>query len=173
MKKMKKWYNKKLFIIFSVIGLAVIIGLYQIRIMIFEVRTFPERETIIKERVFPGEKIIISYRHSIAKTIVWEIYEVTNDMQLVQRETDFYDCVAGMPYVSFGDEQFVQEDGKFKIKNMNRIINLPLYYNVGAIRENYLYIKDKKINLSSLTGDQLVTIELKRCNLWEKYLYDM
>jgi hypothetical protein len=90
-------------------------------------------------------------------------------MQLVQRETDFYDCVAGMPYVSFGDEQFVQEDGKFKIKNMNRIINLPLYYNVGAIRENYLYIKDKKINLSSLTGDQLVTIELKRCNLWEKY----
>jgi len=60
MKKMKKWYNKKLFIIFSVIGLAVIIVLYQIRIMIFEVRTFPERETIIKERVFPGEKIIIS-----------------------------------------------------------------------------------------------------------------
>jgi len=56
---------------------------------------------------------------------------------------------------------------------MNRIINLPLYYNVGAIRENYLYIKDKKINLSSLTGDQLVTIELKRFNLWEKYLYDM
>lgn len=165
---MKKWYNKKLFRIFFAIGLAVIIVLSQIRIIIFEVRTFPEREIIIKEGVVPGEKIITSYRHSIAKTTVWEIYEVTNDMQLVQRETDFYDCVAGMPYVSFGDEQFVQEDGKFKIKNMNRIINLPLYYNIGAIRENYLYIKDRKINLSLLTGDKLVTINLRKCNLWGK-----
>ena len=168
MKKMKKWYNKRLFIIFFAIGLAVIIVLSQIRIIIFEVRTFPEREIIIKEGVVPGEKIITSYRHSIAKTTVWEIYEVTNDMQLVQRETDFYDCVAGMPYLSFGDEQFVQEDGKFKIKNMNRIIDLPLYYNVGAIRENYLYIKDRKIDLSLLTGDRLVTINLRKCNLWEK-----
>lgn len=168
MKKMKKWYNKRLFIIFFAIGLAVIIVLSQIRIIIFEVRAFPEREIIIKEEVVPGEKIITSYRHSIAKTIVWEIYEVTNDMQLVQRETDFYDCVAGMPYLSFGDEQFVQEDGKFKIKNMNRIIDLPLYYNVGAIRENYLYIKDRKIDLSLLTGDRLVTINLRKCNLWEK-----
>ncbi|GAH39843.1 unnamed protein product, partial [marine sediment metagenome] len=33
MKKMKKWHNKKLFIIFSAIGLAVIIVLSQIRII--------------------------------------------------------------------------------------------------------------------------------------------
>jgi len=53
---------------------------------------------------------------------------------------------------------------------MNRPISLPLRYNIGAIRENYLYIKDKKINLSKITGDQLVTINLRKVSLWERFL---
>jgi len=49
---------------------------------------------------------------------------------------------------------------------MHRVIPTPIYYRIGAIRENIFYFKDKEINLSSLVGDRLLTLEINRNNLF-------
>ncbi|MFW6149104.1 MAG: DUF1850 domain-containing protein [Atribacterota bacterium] len=167
--------NKKLNFLFIVIItftilLVLVIIFLQRKVILLEINKYPENNNLIREVVHPEEIIKTSYRHSIAKTTVWEVYEITENARLIQRETHFYDSVAGMPYAAFGDEVFLMEDGKYKIKNMNRPIDLPLYYNVGAIRENHLYIKNKEINLSELTGDQLVTINLREVSFWENIM---
>jgi len=170
---MKYKYRFLFFFILFILLFVLFVSFLQRKVILFEIDKFPENENIIQEIVQQEEVIKTSYRHSIATTTVWEVYEVTEEASLIQRETHFYDTVAGMPYAAFGDEIFVMENGKYKIKNMNRPISLPLRYNIGAIRENYLYIKDKKINLSKITGDQLVTINLRKVSLWERFLDDI
>jgi len=97
---------------------------------------------------------------------VWEIFIIDKDYQIVLIETDFLDHGAGLPYASFGEEIFIVEDNKFKIKNMHRVITNPIYYRIGAIRENIFYFKGDEINLSSLVGDSLLTLEINRNNLF-------
>ncbi|MBA7540424.1 hypothetical protein ES705_32721 [subsurface metagenome] len=97
---------------------------------------------------------------------MWEIFIIDKEYQVVLIETDFLDHGAGLPYATFEDEIFMEEEGRFKIKNMHRVIPTPIYYRIGAIRENIFYFKDKEINLSSLVGDRLLTLEINRNNLF-------
>ena len=147
------------------IAIIIIIILFFIPVYTLELRPFSGGEIIFKQKVQPGDKFILKYTHSVALTPVWEIFIINKDYQIVLIETDFLDHGAGLPYTTFENEIFVQEEGRFKIKNMHRIIPTPIYYRIGAVRENIFYFKDKEIDLSSLVGDRLLTIETDKINL--------
>jgi len=148
------------------IVIIIIIILFFMSIYTLELRPFPDGELIFKQKVQPGDKFILKYTHSVALTPVWEIFIIDKDYQIVLIETEFLDHGAGLPYAAFDKEIFVEEEGRFKIKNMHRIIPTPIYYRIGAIRENIFYFKDKEINLPSLVGDRLLTLEINRNNLF-------
>jgi len=148
------------------IVIIIIIILFLIPIYTLELRSFPDGELIFKQKGQPGDEFILKYTHSVALTPVWEIFIIDKDYQIVLIETDFLDHGAGLPYATFDNEIFVKEEGRFKIKNMYRIIPTPIYYRIGAIRENYFYFKDKEINLSALVGDKLLTLEINKNNLF-------
>jgi len=148
------------------IAIIIIIILFFMSIYTLELRPFPDGELIFKQKVQSGDKFILKYTHSVALTPVWEIFIIDKDYQIVLIETDFLDHGAGLPYATFDKEIFVEEEDRFKIKNMHRIIPTPIYYRIGAIRENIFYFKDKEINLSSLVGDRLLTLEINRNNLF-------
>jgi len=147
------------------IVIIIIIILFSIPLHILELRSFPDGEIIFKKIVHPEDEFILKYTHSVALTPVWEIFIINKDYQIELIETDFLDHGAGLPYAAFGEEMFVVEDDKFKIKNMHRIMPSPIYYMVGEVRENIFYFKDKKIDLSSLVGDKLLTIEIDKNNI--------
>jgi len=148
------------------IAIISIMILFLIPVYTLELRTFSDGELIFKQKVQPGDKFILKYTHSVALTPVWEIFIIDKDHQIVLIETDFLDHGAGLPYTTFENEIFVEEEGRFKIKNMHRIIPTPIYYRIGAVRENIFYFKGEEINLSSLVGDRLLTLEINRNNLF-------
>jgi len=141
------------------IAIIITIMLFFIPVYTLELRPFPDGELIFKQKIKPGNKFILKYTHSVALTPVWEIFVINKDYQIVLIETDFLDHGAGLPYTTFENEIFVEEEGRFKIKNMHRILPTPIYYRIGAVSENIFYFKDKEIDLSSLVGDKLLTIE--------------
>jgi hypothetical protein len=147
------------------IALIVIIILFFIPLHALELRSFSDVEIIFKQKVQPGDQFILKYTHSVALTPVWEIFIITKDYQIELIETDFLDHGAGLPYTTFENEIFVEEEGRFKIKNMHRIIPTPIYYRIGEVRENIFYFKDEIIDLSSLVGDKLLTIKIDKNNL--------
>jgi hypothetical protein len=158
--------KKKYIALFGLsIVIIIIIILFFIPIYTLELRSFLDSEIVFSQKIQPGNKFTLKYTHSVAKTPVWEIFTIDKDYQIVLIETDFLDHGAGLPYASFGEEIFVEEDGKFKIKNMYRIIYIPFYYRIGSITENIFYFKDKEIDLSSSVGDKLLTIEIGKTNL--------
>jgi len=164
---LKNKYVKPLLLL---IAIVIIIILFFIPIYTLELRPFPDGELIFKQKVQPGDEFILKYTHSVALTPVWEMFEIDKKYQIILIETDFLDHGAGLPYTTFENEIFVEEEGKFKIKNMHRIIPTPIYYRIGAVRENIFYFKDIKIDLSSLVGDTLLTIKTNKINLFNYLL---
>lgn len=151
------------------IAIIIIIILFFIPVYTLELRTFSDGEIVFSQKVQSGNKFILKYTHSVALTPVWEIFIINKDYQIVLIETDFLDHGAGLPYTSFENEIFVEEEGRFKIKNMHRIIPTPIYYRIGAIRENIFSFKGEEINLSSLVGDRLLTLEIYKNNLFSYF----
>jgi len=160
--------KKNIFIVLGLvlIVIAIIVILFFISVYTLELKTFEENKLIFKQKIQPGDKFILKYTHSVALTPVWEIFIIDKDYQIVLIETDFLDHGAGLPYTTFENEIFVEEEGRFKIKNMHRIIPTPIYYRIGAVRENIFYFKGEETNLSSLVGDRLLTLEINRNNLF-------
>jgi hypothetical protein len=150
---------------FLIVIIIIIIPFF-IPVYTLELRSFSDDELIFKQKVQPGNKFTLKYTHSVSLTPVWEIFIIDDNYQIVLIETDFLDHGAGLPYTTFENEIFMEEEGRFKIKNMHRIIPTPFYYRIGAIRENIFYFKDKEINLSSLVGDRLLTLDIYKNNLF-------
>jgi len=160
---LKKKYTILLLIIIIII---VIVIFFSLSVYTLELRSFSDNELIFKRIVQPGDKFTLKYTHSVSLTPVWEIFIIDDNYQIVLIETDFLDHGAGLPYAAFGQEKFINEEGKFKIINMHRTLHTPFYYRIGAIRENFFYFKDKEINLSTLVGDRLLTLEIYKNNLF-------
>ncbi len=150
---------------FLIVIIIIIIPFF-IPVYTLELRSFSDDELIFKQKVQPGNKFTLKYTHSVSLTPVWEIFIIDDNYQIVLIETDFLDHGAGLPYTTFENEIFMEEEGRFKIKNIHRIIPTPFYYRIGAIRENIFYFKDKEINLSSLVGDRLLTLDIYKNNLF-------
>lgn len=68
-----------------------------------------------------GDTFAIKYTHSIHLSDVIESYEGTRDGQIRQFELQFEDFAIGMPADAGDGEIFEEQDGKYFIKNMNRI----------------------------------------------------
>lgn len=154
-----------IFLGFAII-IIVIILLFSISVYTLELSSFSDGKSIFKKRIQPGDRFTLKYTHSVALTPVWEIFIIDDKYKIVLVETDFMDHGAGIPYAPFDQEIFIQEEGKFKIKNMHRIMPDPILYMVGVGSENCFYFKDKEINLSSLWGDKLLTIGVYKKNLY-------
>jgi hypothetical protein len=158
--------NKYIAPVGLLIAIIIIIVLFIIPVYTLEIKSFSDGELHFMQKVQPGDKFILKYTHSVALTPVWEIFIINKYYQIVLIETDFLDHGAGLPYTTFENEIFVKEEGRFKIKNMHRIMPNPIYYRIGAVSENIFYFKGEEINLSLLVGDKLLTLEIDRNNLF-------
>ncbi len=165
---MKKRLNVILFLLFLLI--LIILFYLNSYFYVLTLKKIPEEEIFFQREIFPGKQFALVYTHSVAQTPVWEFFEIDNDGQLILTETHFYDHGAGLPYAAFGEEVFVSEDGKFKIKNMSRKIETPLYYQVYQDRGNIFIFENQKINLSETIGNGLLTIDILHLKLIDYFL---
>jgi len=162
--KMKKKNTTFLLIFFIIVLMFLFLNFFPLQLL--SIRNYPNGVVIFQDIVTPGEIFTLKYTHSVAGTPVWEFFKINKNEELILVETHFLDHGAGLPYAAFEDEFFVNDDGKFKIKNMSRKISLPLYYRIGKIRENHFLYKDQYINLSEKLGDSVVTISITQSNLF-------
>ncbi|MFE8697844.1 DUF1850 domain-containing protein [Cytobacillus sp. FJAT-53684] len=81
----------------------------------------------------------IKYTHSIHLSDVVESYVITKDHQIKQYELMYEDFAIGMPENAADGEQFVHKDGKYFIKNMNRVFPL-IDLRLGKVRANHTAI---------------------------------
>lgn len=114
---MEKYKKTILFIIF----------IFVIAILVFPMRTsvvFYVENTDRISAYLPlkeGKTFEIIFTHSIHLTDVVEKYKILENGEIEQFEIIFEEFGIGMPSTVKDDEEFVYEDGKYHIKNMNNI----------------------------------------------------
>lgn len=85
----------------------------------------------------------IKYTHSIHLSDVVESYEPTNEGRIKQYELMFEDFAIGMPSGAAEGEIFEEKDGKYYIKNMNRIFT-HFDLRVGRVKANHTLLYEKQ-----------------------------
>lgn len=89
------------------------------------------------------EKFNIKYTHSIHLSDVVESYKKTKIGHIQQYELMYEDFAIGMPENATEGEIFEQKDGKYYIKNMDRVF--PFFdLRVGQVRANHRVIYQNK-----------------------------
>lgn len=117
---------------------------------VLEIRAGPEDVLVKTIPVSSGELITYSYVHSVQKTPVDEIIEVSAGGHLVVRETVYDMYGAGLPSdILGGDFSIDVENGKFRISNMSRdMLSWPV--RVTFTPGQTLEVRGEKLPLSSL-----------------------
>ena len=117
-----------------------------------------------------GQQYQMEYIHSIHLSKVVETYESTADENIRQVEISFEDFAIGMPSSAEEGEQFVSENGRYKIKNMNRLFPEIVLLTGQVVADHTLIIHDKKVPLASITEPgSVVTFKIQKLSLWDKW----
>jgi len=128
---------------------------------ILEIIDHSTKKIIFSRRVVPGDNFSTLYIHSVEKTPVKEIFVIDNQYRIILSETQVSSSGAGLPSQIFEEEQFLLKDGKFIINNINIFLPfIPL--KVGKTSHNIFFFKEEIVDLSSLIGDGLVYIQVKK-----------
>jgi hypothetical protein len=111
----------------------------------------------------------IKYTHSIHLSDVVESYVITKDDEIKQYELMYEDFAIGMPENASEGETFEHKNGKYYIKNMNRVF--PYFdLRIGKVRANHTVIyKEKEYPLShSIEPGTWVRIKMDKVNLLQQ-----
>lgn len=134
--KLRSW-----FIIIIIASLSIIILTMPTRSALI----FYEKNTDKISAYLPlgiGQTFQIVFTHSIHLTDVVEKYEIMEDRQIKQYEIIFEEFGIGMPSNAEGNEEFIYENGKYHIKNMNNFFSSMNIRNGKTVSEHRLIWKD-------------------------------
>lgn len=112
----------------------------------------------------------IKYTHSIHLSDVVESYEITSNGEIKQFELEFSDFSIGMPENASDGEVFEQKNGKYYIKNMNRVF--PFFdLRTGKVRANHTVIfREKNYVLNEyIEPGTWVRIKVIKMNLYQQW----
>ncbi|HEX6595093.1 MAG TPA: DUF1850 domain-containing protein [Bacillota bacterium] len=120
-----------------------------------------------------GDCFHITFTHSIHLTDVVEKYEVTEDKQIKQYEIVFEQFGIGMPAnTEEAGEIFLYENGKYYIKNMNRLFPSIHLRNGKTVSNHRLIWGDRGEKIVSFNeyfdpGARL-TLKIEKLSLWQR-----
>ncbi|MCM3124805.1 MULTISPECIES: DUF1850 domain-containing protein [unclassified Mesobacillus] len=135
-------FNKKIFVLLLLIMLILIISInipYKQALVFLQ----PEEEDILcYVPIAQGDKFKIKYTHSIHLSDVIESYKITEQNEIQQYELEYEDFAIGMPSEIAEGEHFEMQDGKYRIKNMERRFK-HFDLRVGKVRANHTFMQGK------------------------------
>jgi hypothetical protein len=115
--------------------------------------------------VEPGDSFRLRYLHSIALSDVWEIFQIDPEYRIVLTETRFQGQGAGLPYNLAPGERLTREGRWFRISGMKRVVPSISWTVQKEWRDRFRFKEEPEINFSSLVGDSLILIQVRKINL--------
>jgi hypothetical protein len=115
---------------------------------------------ILRRPVRPGDRFRLSYLHSVSRTRVAGLFEVTPEGGLIVRETSFGTFGPGLPEPAAGERYEIRE-GAFHLAPDQRLADLSVF--VHPYTEHRLEIQGEAVELSrALPAGTLVRISVRR-----------
>lgn len=111
----------------------------------------------------------LQFTHSIHLTDVVETYEICDENTICQKEISFEEFGIGMPSNAIGQEQFSEIDGRYYIKNMERIFPF-IDIRIAKVYPKHLFIFNQQtFSLPEIIGSGTwVRMQAKKITLWQQ-----
>jgi len=159
--------RRTIFFLILVAVAATLLARVPLRALVFQ----NAHETLSLRVVKPGDTFSLGYRHSVARSDVWDHFRIDSAYRMVLTETQFQGQGAGLPGGEAKQEKLVRDGRWFRLTGMERVVPV-LFWRVDAKWNNRLRFKDEKEqNLSARAGNSLVRIQVRKINSWEWLAY--
>jgi len=108
---------------------------------------------VYMDEVDNAKEFIVSFRHSVNRTLVNEFIKANGNKFIVYKTT-FYSYGAGMPeYDAQSNQKVTVNNGLVEIENIDRVLE-DFTYIVGTYADHFLSYKDKSMKLSEFVEPQ-------------------
>jgi hypothetical protein len=118
-------------------------------------------------RIYPGDLIHFSYRHSVELTRVEGRFQVTPESELVAVETRMESVGTGLPNTH--PDRTITKNGWLIIDEHKKAVG-PLRFYVVPINQARLNIADQQIDLSGLESGTLIQVSAEKMK-WGTWLW--
>lgn len=118
------------------------IGAGHIEIMVVDTTA---SKTLLQQRIDTGGRFALHYRHSVEKTLVEEIYEVSDQAEIFLVETTVRSSGYGLPECAPGDD-CITDGGRVTFRGLRYpVANLVM--RVSYLNDMWLIFEKEKVNL--------------------------
>jgi len=134
---------------------------------VLQIKALRQGNIVFVRVVHPDERFATKYIHSVEHCPVWEYFRIDDDFRIILYETTFSSSNTGLPYATFGNEEFHNDVNRFRISNMCRILPELLLW-VNEKYDNTLKINDfQELKLSLLAGNTLLQVKIRKVTFLE------
>ncbi|MDQ0902315.1 DUF1850 domain-containing protein [Paenibacillus sp. V4I7] len=156
-----------LWLIIFVTVVAVAIWLWASTIPALTIRQVADGEVVFQSRMEKNGRFSLTYIHSIHRTPIEERFFINEKRQMVLDSMIFESYGVGIPSSLEGNETFRMENGKMRIENIHRTLEM-FELRIGqVIADHKLLLRDQVIPLSQLSmPGSAVRFEISSLNIW-------
>jgi hypothetical protein len=155
--------RKGLVILLPLLTAGIVLFLYPLMILSLET----QGKSFFRRVVSPGDTFQLGYLHSVARSDVWDTFQVDSRGQIVLFETRFQGQAYGLPGGPVDGEQWTREGDWFRVTGIRRVVPFIDWRIQSEWKDRFRFGDEPEVNLSSRMGDGLMRIQVKQARLIE------
>ena len=153
--------RKVLAILLPLLIAGIIFFLYPLMVLSLEA----QGKVFFRRMVRPGDTFQLGYLHSVAKSDVWDTFQVDSQGRILLVETRFQGQAYGLPGGPAGQEQWTREGDWFRITGIRRVVPSIDWRIQSEWKDRFRFRDEPEVDVSSQMGDGLIRIQVEQVRL--------
>jgi len=153
--------RKGLAIFFPLLIVGIVLFVYPLMVLSLEA----QGKVFFRRMVRPGDTFQLGYLHSVAKSDVWDTFQVDSQGRILLVETRFQGQAYGLPGGPAGQEQWTREGDWFRITGIRRVVPSIDWRIQSEWKDRFRFRDEPEMDVSSQMGDGLIRIQVEQVRL--------
>jgi hypothetical protein len=153
--------RKKLAIFLPLIIAGIILAAHSLTVLSLET----QGKVLFWKMVRPGNTFRLGYLHSVAKSDVWDTFQIDSQGRILLIETRFQGQAYGLPSGPTGQAQWAQEGDWFRITGIHRVLPSIDWRIQSEWKDRFRFQDEPEVDLSAQAGNGLIHIHVKKVRL--------
>jgi hypothetical protein len=150
--------RKRLSILLPLLTAGTVLFVYPLMVLSLEA----QGKAFFRRVVRPGDTFQLGYLHSVARSDVWDTFQLDSQGQIVLLETRFQGQAYGLPGGPEGQEQWTREGDWFRITGIGRVVPVINWRIQSEWKDRFRFRDEPEIDVSARMGNGLVHIHTEK-----------
>ena len=117
---------------------------------------------LLRRIVRQGDTFQLGYLHSVAKSDVWDTFQIDPRGKLLLLETRFQGQGYGLPGGPAGSEQWTREGDWFRLTGIRRVVPSIDWRIQSEWKDRFRFRDEPEVDVSALVGNGLIHVQVEK-----------